>query len=417
MKITKTVVDNIKPGLMEQWVWDSELLGFGVRCTPTGRKTYVARYRNPEGVQRKMVIARTSDMPPDKARELARKAFAKVAEGIDPMAGRKAPKEASKTVEAMFKAYIASMQSKGRVSADNVEAALLLSKNNAADALGRNKPAGDVTPMQVVDYVSGFFQAGHRGAADKHRSYIASAYAWAMKSANDYTVEHRQDWGIKANPAADVPRDANATKARDRNLTAAELKALWQATRPGSDGFAPETAACIRLLIACGQRVQETLRMEGGEIDLQAGLWNIPAEKTKGRKHPHTVPLPEPVLADVKLLIAIHGAGPLFPARRGAKGDLIDHRSVMQAIDRWYPDAKVPAFQTRDLRRTWKSRSHEAGIDRFTRDLIQQHAKNDTGSKNYDRAEYLPQMRDAMTKWGAWMTTNLEDAPDLQLVA
>lgn len=63
----------------------------------------------------------------------------------------------------------------------------------------------------------------------------------------------------------------------------------------------------------------------------------------------------------------------------------------------------MPAFTSRDLRRTWKSRAHDAGVDRFTRDLIQQHAKSDTGSKNYDRADYVPQMREAMAKWSAWL--------------
>ncbi|WNL50865.1 integrase [Xanthomonas phage Murka] len=56
------------------------------------------------------------------------------------------------------------------------------------------------------------------------------------------------------------------------------------------------------------------------------------------------------------------------------------------------------------MRRTWKSRTHDAGISRETRDLIQQHAKNDTGSKSYDRADYLPQMREAMSKWADWLS-------------
>ena len=414
-KITKTTVDNLTPGLLEQWVWDSEVPGFGVRCTPAGRKTYVARYRTKAGVQRKSVLARCSDVPPDKARELARKLFAQVAEGLDPVAERKpAPKERGKTVGEMFQAYADSMKEKGRASATEVERALLKAENNAADALGRDKPASAITSADVVAYVAGIYQAGHRGAADKHRSYIASAYAWAIKSANDYTVTHRQDWGLKGNPAADVPKDSGAVKQRDRNLSAAELKRLWQDTRIDSPGFAPETAACIRVLIACGQRVQETLRMDGCEVDLQALEWRIPAEKTKGRKHPHTVPLPRQIVPDLQLLINLHGSGPLFAGRDGQP---MDHPTIMQAIERWYTRTGVAPLQTRDLRRTWKSRSHDAGIDRFTRDLIQQHAKSDTGSKNDDRAEYLPQMREAMKKWGDWIQANLEETAVLTLVA
>jgi integrase len=415
-KLTKTIVDNAPiPATGDSWLWDSELEGFGVRIQYSGRKTFVIRYRTKcaARTQRKLTIARCTDLTPDKARELARKEFAKVAEGQDPAADRKPvrsePVAIKATVGLMFQAYIASMRAKGRVSADEVERVLLLASNNAADALGRDKAASEPTPMDVVNYVSGFFRAGHRGAADKARSYIASAYTWAMKSANDYTAKERQDWGVSRNPAADVAKDSGAINTRDRNLSGPELRSLWEAT--GTAGFSTEIAACIRILIGCGQRVQETLRIDGADIDLAAGLWKMPAHKTKGRKHQHIIPLPDQVVDVLRGLMDVHGDGPLFPARGGSGGALIDHRSVNQAIARWLdsPNVSMDHFQTRDLRRTWKSRTHDAGVDRFTRDLIQQHAKSDTGSKNYDRANYLPQMRDAMTKWSAWLDEALFD--------
>lgn len=417
-KLTKTIVDNAPtPEKGDSWLWDSELEGFGVRIQYSGRKTYVIRYRTKcaARIQRKLTLARCTDLTPDKARELARKEFAKVAEGQDPAADRKPvrsePAAVKATVGLMFKGYIASMRAKGRVSADEVERVLLLAENNAADALGRDRAASEPTPLDVVNYVSGFFRAGHRGAADKARSYIASAYTWAMKSANDYTAKERQDWGVSRNPAADVAKDAGAINTRDRNLTGPELRSLWEAT--GTAGFTTEIAACIRLLIGCGQRVQETLRIDGADIDLEAGLWKMPAHKTKGRKHQHIIPLPAQVIEVLRGLIAVHGDGPLFPARGGSQSALIDHRSVNQAIARWLdsPNVAMNHFQTRDLRRTWKSRTHDAGVDRFTRDLIQQHAKSDTGSKNYDRADYLPQMKEAMGKWSAWLDEALFGKP------
>ena len=117
--------------------------------------------------------------------------------------------------------------------------------------------------------------------------------------------------------------------------------------------------------------------------------------------------MPSQAVDVLRQLIAAHPSGPLFPARTGAKGELIHSSSVMQAIERWYKATGAEPMQTRDLRRTWKSRTADAGIDRFTRDLIQQHAKNDTGSKNYDRADYLPQMREAMNKWETWLRNAL----------
>jgi len=129
------------------------------------------------------------------------------------------------------------------------------------------------------------------------------------------------------------------------------------------------------------------------------------------------VPLPACILPDLQLLISINGDGPLFPIRTAGKTGLMPHQSVMQAIERWCERAGAQPFQTRDLRRTWKSRAADAGVDRFTRDLIQQHAKGDTGSKHYDKADYMPQMRGAMAKWSSWIADNLEDKPALTLVA
>jgi integrase len=129
----------------------------------------------------------------------------------------------------------------------------------------------------------------------------------------------------------------------------------------------------------------------------------MPAEKTKGGKRPHTIPLPAIVIPTLKELVELYGDGPLFPGRPGRKNERMDHRTISHAIRAWVTrdDAKVEAFQTRDLRRTWKSRTGEVGIDRFTRDLIQQHAKHDTGSRHYDRASYIAQMREAMDRWSS----------------
>lgn len=417
-KLIKTVVDKAEAtGDADLWIWDTELDGFALRVKPSGRKIYVLRYRTKAGTQRKQNIAKATEMPPDKARDLARKVLAQVAEGADPVADRK-PKTADTSLGKMFEAYVASMRAKGRTSADEVERVLLKRKgHNVADAMGRNRPAGDITPMEVVNHVSKIFKGGTRAAADKTRSYIASAYSWAMKSANDYTVAERQDWGIIRNPAADVPKDGQATTARERNLSIDELSKLWRATAIGSPGFSLEVAACIRLLIACGQRVQETLRMEGKEVDLDGRVWTIPAHKTKGRKYPHAVPLPSSIIPELKVLIEVHGDGPLFPIRTTSKDELMPFQSIMQAIRRWCDRTESEHFQTRDLRRTWKSRAADAGIDRFTRDLIQQHARGDTGSKHYDKADYFKQMREAMNKWDTWMATNLEKKAPLQLVA
>lgn len=307
------------------------------------------------------------------------------------------------TVEALFRAYVAAMRESGRVSACEVERALLTGSDAVVKALGATRIAAEVDPADVSAYLAKVYRRGSRVAADRTRAYIAAAFNWAIKSTHDYRAENRRDWGIKVNPAAMVKRDAEANQARDRNLSIDELRALWPAL--DQPGFMADTAAAIKLLILCGQRVRETLRIEGSEIDLDGMVWNMPAEKSKIRR-PHTIPLPDqalPVLAD---LIARHGTGQLFPARTGDADHLSD-TAINRSLARWCKRAEMPRFQTRDLRRTWKSRAGDAGIDRFTRDLIQQHEKTDIGSKHYDHTDYQPKMRAAMDAWSEWLRIQL----------
>lgn len=416
-KITKLLVDKIQPPAKgEMWVWDTELPGFGVRVQSSGRKSYVVRYRTKDAdrSQRKLTLCRCCDAPPEKARGLARDVFMAVAAGEDP-AGERRPSRGPKiTLEEMFKARVAAMRAKGRANATENERVLLKAKYNAADVIGREKAPGDVTPDDIIKFVSAYYKAGNRGAADKARGYLAAAFSWAIKSANDYTVAERQDWGVKHNPAADVAKDQGAITVRDRNLDAAEMRIFWQACTDGNGGFSEGTEICLKLIMACGQRVNETLRVDGSEIDLEKKLWKMPAEKTKGKKSTHTIPLPDIIIPDLRRLKDKYGDGPLFPAQNenSATGRL-GALAIAHAVRRYVTedDAPIAPFQPRDLRRTWKSRTHDAGIDRFTRDLIQQHAKNDTGTKNYDRADYLPQMREAMDKWDAWLKRHILDKP------
>lgn len=413
-KLTKTAIDAIKtPASGDTWVWCSDLEGFGVRVQASGRRTYVVRYRTKDAArtQRKMTLCRCSDTTPDKARQLARDVFFSVASGDDPAVNRRTRHDAP-TIEAMFRARVAAMREAGRENAGEVERVLLTAAHNAADAFGRNKAPADVKPDDVIRFVSHHFHAGHRGAADKARGYVSAAFAWAIKSANDYTVAQRQDWGLTSNPAAAIARDHGAATVRDRHLDAAEIRAVW-------NGDFGDISPILQLMICCGQRVRETLQIDGSEIDLQAAVWRMPAHKTKGRKRPHTIPLPAVAVPILRELIEHHGDGPLFPSRGGAARDRVALLSVSQAVRRWcaMDGCTVAAFQPRDLRRTWKSRTHDAGVDRFTRDLIQQHAQGDTGSKHYDRAEYTPQMRAAMDKWSAWLSAVIAGHPGVRLVA
>ena len=43
--LTKTVVDGAETADRRYHLWDSELVGFGLRVEPTGIRTFIAKYR------------------------------------------------------------------------------------------------------------------------------------------------------------------------------------------------------------------------------------------------------------------------------------------------------------------------------------------------------------------------------------
>lgn len=292
------------------------------------------------------------------------------------------------TVTAMFQGYVDAMREDGKVSADDVERSLLKGKYAAVKHFGANTEPGAVEPADVSMFLAGMYQRGARVAADRCRAHLSAAFNWGIKSTHDYRVENRRDWGVKVNPVTAVQRDESSSTPRERTLTTDEVRAFWH----GTARFAPETRQALRMLICCGQRVRETLRLEPDEI--VDGVWAMPTEKTKMKVRPHWIPLPDLALT----------------ALEGFNGFTTKDTSLNQAIRRWCDLNQVERFQTRDLRRTWKTLTAEAGIDRFTRDVIQQHAKGDTASKHYDRAEYMTEKRAAMQRWNEYLVGVLESA-------
>jgi hypothetical protein len=63
----------------------------------------------------------------------------------------------------------------------------------------------------------------------------------------------------------------------------------------------------------------------------------------------------------------------------------------------------IPFVTNRDLRRTWKTLAGKAGVPKEIRDRIQNHALQDVSSKSYDRWTYMPEKRDGMARWNAFV--------------
>src|SRR6202045_1727320 len=94
-RITKRSVDALTcPRSKDrEFLWDDALAGFGVGAFPSGKKVYVAQYRQ-DGRSRRATIGEHGRLTPDEARSEAKQLLGIVEAGSDPIAERRAARAA-----------------------------------------------------------------------------------------------------------------------------------------------------------------------------------------------------------------------------------------------------------------------------------------------------------------------------------
>lgn len=287
------------------------------------------------------------------------------------------------TVAELFGAYADKLEAAGQPSARAVR--ILLAR--CAASIGGQRLAATVTAGDMVAALAAVYDDGAPAMADKMRLYMHAAYQWAIETAHDYRVKGAARFDIETNPAAAIPRDAEAHRAGQRWLSTDEFQKLlrWCAI---TNGKTKQTRHIIALTALTGQRIGEILR-------LRAENWNS-AERilywpTTKNGHPHAVPVCERAAA---LLDAMP-----------AGGYKTDSGGIVRILKRFARENGMQPFGNRDLRRTFKTLAGQAGITREVRDLLQNHRApaNSVSVRHYDRYDQMREKRAAVSKWAAWL--------------
>jgi hypothetical protein len=170
----------------------------------------------------------------------------------------------------------------------------------------------------------------------------------------------RRSRAIAASPWAQIDRPT-AERSRDRVLTVDEIRAVWAALRMESS----QTQALFHLYFLTAQRGGELRTMQWRDVDLHAGWWVIPAERSKN-KRAHRVPLSPWALAVFRDLGRTAGdTSWVFPATAGS-----GHRMNVQAAQNTLrANSGVTDFTPHDIRRRAdQTRSRGSFSDRPCRD-------------------------------------------------
>jgi integrase len=294
-RITKRLVDSLKPSGDDRFVWDDTLIGFGVRVQPTGSKSYVVKYRAGSGrgaPTRRVTLGRIGTLTPDEARALARKMLGAVAHGSDPAALRAAERRASTFRELAEIFLVEHVEAKRKRTTAAHYRGLL--ERIVLSELGSRK-AEQVTTSDLAKLHTKMRDRPYQ--ANRMLEVVGSLYAFAGR---------RKILPLGFNPARGI--EQYPEKGRERFLSADELTQLGDAVREAETvglpydideekptakhapkkahrrtKIGPHAAAAVRLLILTGARLREILHLKWEHVDVERGLLLLPDSKT-GKK-------------------------------------------------------------------------------------------------------------------------------------
>lgn len=143
------------------------------------------------------------------------------------------------------------------------------------------------------------------------------------------------------------------------------------------------------ILTAC--RSGEVRGATWAEIDLDAAIWTIPAERMKAGK-PHSVPLSDAVVAMLKAMPRIIGTNYVFPAPRGGQLSDMTLTAVLRRMD-----LNVVPHGFRSTFREWAGES--SGHPREVIEHALAHQLADKAEGAYQRGSLFPKRVKLMQDW------------------
>jgi integrase len=399
--ITIRTVQALAPG---EALWDAghkeAVRGFGVR-RQRDQATYVLKYRI-FGRQRFFTIGpHGSPWTPEKARREAKRLLGLVADGKDPADAKvQASLQAADTLRKVADQYLEVAKKKQRPRTYSEIARYLLTTWKPLHSLSVFKISCRHIAARVADIAT---EQGAVSAA-RARAALSTMFNWAIREGLD----------IPANPVHGTNRPEQP-KSRDRVLSYGELAEIWQAC--GDDDY----GRIVRLLILTAQRRDEVGGMRWQELDTEADQWILPSARTKNHRE-HVLPLVRDALALLPHCRTgrdhIFGDGPRREGdqHRGFSGwskskAAMDAR-ILAARKMVDAGAKPLSHWTvHDLRRTAATvMADQLGVLPHIVEAILNHVSGHRAGVAgvYNRARYQAEMREALERWGAYVSDIVE---------
>jgi len=365
---------------------DAVVPGLALRVTETGHKSFVlvARYPSHPKNPTRRSLGDVGKISLNQAREKARAWLDLVEKGIDPKVEEARQKAAQQRKQITTFAAVADEFLERHASGlkKAAEAKRIIEGEFVKRWGGR--PVTDIMPEDVAPVIRAIVKRGAKYQAFNALGYIRTLFNWAIGN---------PEFGIKASPVAGLkPRSLiGEKKARDRVLSDAELRAVWNAAVKLDYPYGP----VFQLLILTGQREREIAEISRAEID--GALLTIPATRMKGGAA-HEVPLPAKAIKIIESLPEFTG-NYLFSTTRGSK-PINSFSKAKARIDKL---SGVSGWVIHDIRRTVRTRFSALPVEDIVRELTIAHSQKGL-HKTYDRHSYRAEKRKLLELWEEKLT-------------
>ncbi|HKT18366.1 MAG TPA: tyrosine-type recombinase/integrase [Stellaceae bacterium] len=283
MNLTQRTVDALKPSAAEQFIWDDNLPGFGIRLKPSGKASYLVQYRIGRRTRR-TVIGSTRTYKLEKARDKGQRMLVAARDGVDHSAIKRAGRQAE-TIKELAERYLTEYAAE-RKKASSVATDQRNIRNHIVPLLG-TLPVRDATRADIESFMRKV-RAGATAREEKLPRTLRRVRGGPGSANRCYALLSKmfnlaERWGLRAdgtNPCRHVEK--NRERRVERFLSAEELARLGEVLSEAENAKMelPGTVTAIRLLLFTGARLGEVLGLRWEHVDAQHGLLRLPDSKT-----------------------------------------------------------------------------------------------------------------------------------------
>jgi integrase len=386
--LTDTAIKKAKPTEKPYKLTDER--GLHLLIQTTGAKLWQLRYRH-GGREKKASLGQYPDVGLSDAREKRDELRKIIAAGADPVATKRAERDATQAAEVnTFESVARAWWEHWRATRSDSHTGYVIRRLEADvfPAIG-TRPISAIEAPELVAMAKAIEK---RGALD-----IAKRALQTTGQVFRYAIAHGT---ATRNPATDI-KPADVLRARVKTnyarVDATELPALLRKI----DAYqgTPTTRLAVKLMALTFVRTGELIGARWSEFDLDAARWDIPAARMK-MKTPHVVPLSPQAIDVLRTLHTVTGGRELlFPGERDHDKPM-SNNTILGALARMGYKHRMTGHGFRGVASTVL---HEHGFDHAHIELQLAHIERNEVSAAYNHALYLPQRAAMMTWWGNYV--------------